>query len=55
MDGVDDAGIMRAEENMQGTSATGMNLVTTATAANEVARHVDRVKSILLINMINKV
>ena len=42
MDGVDDAGIMRAEENMQGTSTTtGMNLVTTSTAANEVARDVN--------------
>ena len=43
MDGVDDGGIMRPEERMQGqgTSASGMNLVTTATASEDVARDVD--------------
>ena len=40
MDGVDDGGIMRPEENFPSTSASGMNLVTTATAAGDVARDV---------------
>ena len=42
VDGVDDGGIMRPEESFPSTSASGMNLVTTATASSEdVARDVD--------------
>ena len=44
MDGVDDGAIMRPEESAQSTSASGMNLVNTATAAEDVARDVDEIK-----------
>lgn len=45
VDGVDDGAIMRPEESAQSTSASGMNLVNTATAAEDVARIMSQVTS----------